>query len=574
MRSCLIILANVAWFISIVKRAMQWRLAVKKIETVQKRLLLKIIQRNGGTAFGKKHGFDSITTIDTYQQHVPLQSYSDFEPYITRVANGEGNVLSAETISLLEPTSGSAGGRKLIPYTLSLQDQFRTGIDPWIFRLYLQYPKLLLGRSYWSITPAMEERQWSQGGVPIGFASDAEYLSGLQRRVAEILMVVPPEVTQIRDIDTFRYVVVLFLLIARDLSLISVWHPSFLLLLLDNLREQHPCLIEDVCRGKVSIAGLSDALRHKLEEYLMPDTERAKELTFLFAAWDGKSITTPDNHGHTLYERIWPNLLTISAWGDGQAHSYFVELSHAFPNVVCEPKGLIATEGFISFPMGPTQGAALSILSHFFEFEEVCSCQDDARSTFLAHGLETGKRYTVVITTGGGFYRYRLGDIVEVVGYYKECPLIKFVGRADAVVDLYGEKLDELHVQEVVASVLRSHRVKTEFWMVAPEKRSDETVGYTLFLQSTHNVPCDRVLDIMVQEIDCLLKSNFHYSYCRKLGQLSGIKMFLIDPKMDAAQQYLRACQAQGQRLGAIKPRALHPFMEWSTVFEGNFLSR
>ena len=50
----------------------------------------------------------------------------------------------------------------------------------------------------------------------------------------------------------------------------------------------------------------------------------------------------------------------------------------------------------------------------------------------------------IVSFTGGGLYRYRLNDCVEILGFVNECPLLRFVGRKDKVVDLFGEKLNEL----------------------------------------------------------------------------------------------------------------------------------
>jgi len=32
------------------------------------------------------------------------------------------------------------------------------------------------------------------------------------------------------------------------------------------------------------------------------------------------------------------------------------------------------------------------------------------------HELERGRLYSVILTTGGGLYRYALGDVVTVVG--------------------------------------------------------------------------------------------------------------------------------------------------------------
>ena len=38
--------------------------------------------------------------------------------------------------------------------------------------------------------------------------------------------------------------------------------------------------------------------------------------------------------------------------------------------------------------------------------------------------VEVGQRYEVALTTLSGFYRYRMGDVIEVVGHHEKCPLV------------------------------------------------------------------------------------------------------------------------------------------------------
>ena len=43
--------------------------------------------------------------------------------------------------------------------------------------------------------------------------------------------------------------------------------------------------------------------------------------------------------------------------------------------------------------------------------------------------VEKNKDYELVITNAGGFYRYRFGDVVKVVDFYNQCPVIEFQYR-------------------------------------------------------------------------------------------------------------------------------------------------
>src|SRR6185503_4354596 len=102
--------------------------------------------------------------------------------YIERIGAGEKEVLTADPVNLLEPTSGSSGAVKLIPYTASLRAQFQRGIDAWIGDLLNAFPAVRHGRAYWSISPAFGIQRKSRGGIPIGFDDDTAYLGRVERR--------------------------------------------------------------------------------------------------------------------------------------------------------------------------------------------------------------------------------------------------------------------------------------------------------------------------------------------------------------------------------------------------------
>ncbi|NTW14495.1 MAG: GH3 auxin-responsive promoter family protein [Candidatus Moranbacteria bacterium] len=571
MRRILVIGANILWFLSTLISSRRWNRATRNVAQVQKKVLLDIVRRNRSTAFGKEHGFGTVTTVEKYRDSVTPKPYEGFEPSIARIADGEIGVLTEEPVKLFEPSSGTSGGKKLIPYTGSLQKEFQAGIDPWINRLYRGHPGMFFGKAYWSIAP-VADMDFTKGGLPVGFATDSEYLGSLQRSVVETVMAVPKEVSLLRDVEAFRYVTALFLLATRDLALISVWHPSFLTLLFEVMELNVERLVRDVANGTIADDRVTNESRVILEKKLRPDAKRADEIGRVFLSRKGKIGTWKNDRGKTLYEELWPKLRVVSCWGDAQAGHFFDRLRTYFPSTYCEPKGLIATEGFISFPVGEECGSALSLRSHFFEFREVVG-SDTAERILLAHELRKGRKYEVLLTTSGGFYRYDLGDIVEVSGFQAQCPVMRFVGKESSFVDVCGEKLSESEVTEVARRVFMKYGVAVDFWMLAPEVTDADTIGYTLFLKdrSGPGIPEDTAR-IIGGEIDIGLGHNFHYSLCRKLDQLQRIRVFMIRSGSDPAGQYLDRCHREGQRLGNIKPRVLHPGWDWGKVFLGTYV--
>ena len=288
----------------------QFYFAIKDVRRVQQRKLLSIVGDNSETDFGKRYSFSNIRTIEDFRFAIPISTYEDYEDYVTQIADGIDNVLTRDKVLMLEPTSGSTSPSKFIPYTESLKSEFQRGIFPWLYDIITNRPNVARGSFYWSVTPATHKQERTQGGVPIGFGDDGAYFTQEQQGLIAQLSAVPFDIAQIPDISEFRKRTLDHLTKNKDLSFISVWNPTFLSLLL-------------------------------------------------------RGVDNPKD--------IWPNLSLISAWADGNASNYIGEIQRLLPDVEIQPKGLIATEGFVSFPLTNRHGSALSVNSHFFEFKDLAN---------------------------------------------------------------------------------------------------------------------------------------------------------------------------------------------------------
>jgi hypothetical protein len=71
--------------------------------------------------------------------------------------------------------------------------------------------------------------------------------------------------------------------------------------------------------------------------------------------------------------------------------------------------------------------------------------------------------------------------------------------------------------------------------------------------------------------LDEALRANFHYDYCRRLGQLQALRLFRLCGRPQ--EEYLEECVRRGQRLGDIKPVLLHLQGGWDQVFEGEYIN-
>lgn len=232
------------------------------------------------------------------------------------------------------------------------------------------------------------------------------------------------------------------------------------------------------------------------------------------------------------------------------------ELRRRFPGVTVQAKGLLATEACVTLPFRGRR--PLAVTAHFFEF-----IGEDS-TVRRAHELRAGELHEVVVTNGGGLWRHRLGDLVEVDGMVGATPSLRFLGRVGNVSDLRGEKLAETFVASAL-NRLEAIAGGWRFAMLAPETDAEGRAGYTLFVEGV-------AADDMATQLDAALRENPHYALCRDLGQLGEPRVFRIARGGD--ETFARMEAATGRKLGDVKPQALSRRDGWAGRFEGNYGGR
>lgn len=351
-------LANRIWKFSCRRNWRAFQRARRHPRRTQEALLLDFLQRNADSHYGRHCGYRDIKSIEQFQSRVPIVTYDQLAPWIDRIIHGEQGVLTTEPVQMFEKTSGSSDAAKYIPYTRSLRREFQRGIDAWMYDLFLHRPALLNGSHYWSISPLARRRETTPGGLPVGIEDDAEYLGPLARRVMRSVMAVPNSVANSATVEQCRAATIEHLLRRRDLRLISVWHPSFLSLLMSALP-----------------AGLSPA-------------------------------------------DCWPELALVSCWTSAAAARFLAEFERLFPHVEIQGKGLLATEGVVSIPQIGSPAPMPAITSHFLEFidesgrphlaDELQICRQYEVVITTGAGLA---RYAL-----GDIVKVTLSDCIEFVG--------------------------------------------------------------------------------------------------------------------------------------------------------------
>ena len=534
--------------------------AASHVRNQQEELLLATLDENAGCEYGRKFDFAGIGSLADFQDRVPICDYDSLRPHFDAIAVGKQGVLTTEPVLMFEPTGGSSGGSRLIPYTATLRRQFQRAISVWMHDVLSRYPGVRGGTAYWSVSPAAQRPARTGGGIRIGFDSDTEYLTGWQRWAMTRLLAVPAAVSQLRNIENFQYATLASLLATKHLAMISVWSPTFLTSLFSRLPAWCEQIISDLESGRWNWPQPDDTE----SGHAFPSLRNVRRSRQLQRLLQGEGASPQ------FLAKCWPRLSLLSAWGDAAAATFVPAMRDWLPDVPFQPKGLLATEGVVSFPLTDYAGSALAIRSHVFEFIPVEVGDDCTRRPLWAWELESGAHYRVLLTTGGGLYRYDLGDVIEVVGFIQQCPLVRFVGRGDVGSDLVGEKLHEEHVRKAVLHGCHATGIEPSFAMVIPV--TEPSPGYRAVLV------CERWRDIatesrtaetaLARAVERGLCDNSQYQYAVGLGQLRPLEVWLLDATPEQVwSEYEEECRRRGQKSGDIKPATIARGTDWEDRF-------
>lgn len=421
------------------------------------------LEKRGDTEFGKAHGFSGIRSERDFREAVPVRDYDGHSSWIGKVAAGEKEILPCGEVLAFERTSGSGGGAKLIPVTEGLREDFAHGLAAWLGGWRRDCPEVFDGRAYWAISPPGIAGGITAGGLPVGMDSDGAYFP---ERIGAALggWLVVPDLSGNAE-DVFRETAEK-LLATPDLSLVSVWSPTFLLGIDAEISRLRP----------------------------------------------GKT-----------WRELWPELALVSCWADAASARWIPVLQERLGGIRIEPKGLLATEGITSIPVGGN--ARLAHECHYHEF------LDGEGNHLPQESLRVGTECEVLLTTSGGLMRYRSGDRVRVCGFDAAgIPQLKFLGRTGMVCDLVGEKLSE----EAVADAFAGAR-----GFLAADA---EVPGYVLWIEDVGEAA----------GVLSRLRENPYFRQALDLGQLAPVEILRLRDGWATALSVALA-RRQGCRIGDVK---------------------
>jgi hypothetical protein len=409
---------------------------------VQEQFLRRLLQAHQMTELGQKYELKDIKTIDDFREQIPVLPYSSYQPYTDRIAQGEKNILTPDPVVYMNMTSGSTSRAKMIPVTRRFQNSLGWANLTCIGFLCealrsrgRQFGKLLITNS-----PQLLGR--TSGGIEYGPGSTGVLRMG--KFLYEQFFAHPYDTLKPDDSLTRHYVCLLFAL--RDLSMRGMVanFPMLILRICTYLEEYSEDLIQDLETGEIANwLKLEPEVRARLEQLLNPVPARAAQLREILKS-----------EGRLTPKLVWPNLSYVGTGRGGTSDFYFERFPSYFEDTPVFGAVYASAEGTFSiYPDLNQDGSILAIETGFFEFIPEDQWEAEHPKTLLATEVKTGERYRILMTNYSGFYRYDIGDVVEVLGFYETAPLLVFRHRRGGLLSSTSEKTTEAHVTAVMQAL-------------------------------------------------------------------------------------------------------------------------
>lgn len=404
-----------------------------KVKQVQEETLLKRLRKNADTCYGRQYNFSSIKDSDGFRACHPITTYEHYQDLIKRIAAGEEKVIIAEKPLILAMTSGTSGRSSMLLSTKDTNTEFfLQGVAVCLEVMRQAFPDTdsLQRTTKFFYTPIFRQ---SESGIPIGPNSSTPASS---RHMLNLYTTPAPAFEVPSEKDTL-YLHLLFALKDPSVGTLESNFASTVFYAFSALQDRWQELVEDIERGKVSSAlSLEPQVRTRLEALMKPDPERAAQLRAHF-----------QEGFRGIAKRLWPHLHLVLAVDSGSNQIYGEMLRENYcKGVPFYSPFYAATEGLIGVNLWPQELNRRYLLcprSMFCEFLPESSLEDETPQTLLMEEVKEGDSYELVITNASGLFRYRIGDIVKVVGFHNQCPIVEFQYRRGQMLSVRGEKVSE-----------------------------------------------------------------------------------------------------------------------------------
>ncbi|CAA6674109.1 unnamed protein product [Spirodela intermedia] len=527
----------------------------EKAGFVQTETLRRIIEINRGTEYLRRWLGEDLRREDlelgeletVYSSLVPLASPEDFEPYLQRIVDGDtSSILTRDTIAAMSLSSGTTDGRpKYVPFT-----RFMAQSTLQVFKLGAAhrariFPIRAGGRILEFIYRS--ERYQTRGGVTVAAATTHFYASEefkIKERTTKSFTCSPREMILAGDYKQTTYCHLLLGLVHCDhVEFVTSAFAYSIVQAFAALEELWPEICHDIQTGGLSkVKVTSPNVRKAVLEVVSPDPALARRIESTC-----KKLQAVDWQG--VVPALWPNAKYIYSIMTGSMLPYMKKLGHYAGSLPLVGADYGSSESWIGVnlePSNPPERVTFTVIPTLAYFEFIPlrrHPQQHANQVGWTEGsgavdpgvaddfveeepvplskVKVGQEYELVLTTFTGLYRYKLGDVVEVRGFYKGVFLTVNVDRST-------EKDLQLAVENASRLLARARSELIDFTSHAivgdgAQKRGHYVVYWEVKGEADEDVlqECCRVMDLAFTECG--------YVELRRNGSIGPLELRVVE---------------------------------------------
>ncbi|CAI8615683.1 unnamed protein product [Vicia faba] len=535
----------------------------KDAERVQRETLKRILEDNSSAEYLKNFGLNGRTDPESFKACVPLATHKDLEPFIYRILDGDDSpILTGKSITTMSLSSGTTQGKpKYIPWNDELfESTMQIYKTSFAFR-NREFP-IKNGKALNFIYGSKQFK--TKGGLIATTATTNVFRNPSYKPTMRSLQsqcCSPDEVIFGGDFFQSLYCHLLCGLIFREeVQLVSSTFAHSIVHAFRAFEQVWEELCNDIREGVLSSRVTVPSIRTAMSKLLKPNPELAN---IIHKKCSGLS------NWYGLIPELFPNAKYIYGIMTGSMEAYLEKLRHYAGVIPLLTADYGASEGWIAAnvnPKLPPELATYAVLPQiaYFEFIPLTQLEDEDSFSCLEPqpvGLtevKIGEEYEIVMTTFSGLYRYRLGDVVKVMGFHNSTPELKFIRRSTLLLNINIDKNTEKDLQlavEAAAKLLIQEKLEVvEF--TSHVDLSSEPGHYVIFWEISGEAS-ERVLS---ECCNCLDKSfiDAGYTSSRKVNAIGALELRVV--RKETFQKILDHYLGLGTAVSQYKtPRCVGP---------------
>lgn len=411
----------------------------------QREVLQELVTAAQYTEFGRKYRFSQLFSVKTFKQTVPVHEYDDLKPYISRMMEGEENILWNTPIEWFAKSSGTTSDKsKFIPVSKeSLESNHFQASKDVLTMYYKNFPDsdLLTGK-----------------GLVIGGSHQVNKLN-----------------------ENIQY---------GDLSAV--------------LMQNSPVWSSWIRTPELRIA-LMDEWEGKIEQLALSTIQENVTSISGVPTWTLVLIKRIlEISGRQTLAEVWPQL-ELYLHGGVSFTPYREQFKRLIGKDINYLETYNASEGFFAAQESPGDEGLLLFTNHgiFYEFMPIDEYGKQFPFTVGLGKVQVNINYALVISTTGGLWRYIVGDTVQFTSLrpYK----IKVSGRLKHYMNAFGEEVIVDNTDKAIAVASEKTGAVVNDYTAAPVYFSSNNNGAHEWLIEFEKAPAD--LNQFTEALDDALKT-------------------------------------------------------------------